>query len=83
MRSSQIATGSQIASNPFTSGVSALHYGATSGVTGGTPLFLTTDPPGAVESFPFVAFVPEPSSFSLLALGVAALAGRRKLRMIR
>ncbi len=66
----QIATGSQIASNELTAGVTSFGYAATSGVTGGTVLFNT------VANGPFMectgctatSSAPEPSTL-LLALG--------------
>jgi hypothetical protein len=68
----QIATDEQIAANPLTSRVDEFHYGAASSVTGGVPLFYTQG------MKPFVAFVPEPRTLSLLSAGVAAFAMRRK-----
>ena len=70
------ATGTQIASNGLTTGVTGFGYAATNTVSGGTPLFYTT---GAV---PFmectgcgavVGSVPEPSAGLLLLGGLSGL----------
>lgn len=70
----QIATGSAIASDPLTAGVSDFAYGATYGVTGGTPLFL--DHSGR----PFMAYetaVPVPAAIFLFGSGLIGLFGFR------
>ena len=73
------ATGSRIATDPFTTGVSSLTYGATYGVSGGTPLFFDR------EDRAFMAYgpvVPVPGAVVLGSLGLG-FAGwlRRRLRM--
>jgi hypothetical protein len=69
------ATGSQIATDPLTSGVSSFSYAAVSQVTGGTPLFFTTGGQTFIarEGEPPTAAVPEPSTVALLGVGVAGL----------
>jgi hypothetical protein len=63
-------TGNNIREHPLTSGVANFNYGGARGVTGGTPLFIST------EGIPLAAvvFVPEPATASLLAVGLIALA---------
>jgi|ERR1035438_2497462 hypothetical protein len=63
----RVASGSQIAADPLTAGVSHFTYAATSGVTGGTPLFFTTG------GTPFMEYAstsntstPEPSTLLLV-----------------
>lgn len=74
----------QILPHPLTTGVASYDYGATSIVSGGQPLFRTTglfQPFTAVEATANV--VPEPSSLTLLAIGVGGLMGyncRRRRR---
>jgi hypothetical protein len=67
------ATDSQIASDPFTTGVSHLSYAAPSMVSGGNYLFFGT---GAQPFVTYSAVVPEPPTFSLACLGLLALVWR-------
>lgn len=72
----QLATGTQIESDPLTAGVTSFAYGAASQVTGGSVLFRSGG------GTPFVAYVstpvPEPGAAALLALGLGVLAMRRR-----
>jgi hypothetical protein len=67
------ATGSQIALDPFTTGVSHFSYAAPSMVSGGNYLVFGT---GAQPFVTYSAVVPEPSTVSLACLGVLALVWR-------
>ena len=73
------ATGSSIATDPFTTGVSSLTYGATRGVSGGTPLFFDS---GDRAFMAYGPVVPVPGAVVLGSLGLG-FAGwlRRRLRM--
>jgi hypothetical protein len=65
------ATGTQIASDPYTTGVSTFTYGAPSEISGGTPLFYGTD--GEL----FIAYettvVPVPGAVLLGIFGLGAV----------
>jgi len=64
----QIASGAQIATHPLTTDVTSFNYGATSIVTGGTPLFFTK------SGSAFIAVdVPEPTSAVMLVAGALFL----------
>jgi hypothetical protein len=68
------ATGSQIAATPYTAGVTQFSYAATTSVSGGTPVFLTTTGVPFVEYTTTSAAVPEPSSVVML-LSILVVAG--------
>ena len=75
------ATGSQIAADPYTSGVNSFTYGYTYGVSDGTSLFFDEN------GRPFLAYersnvaVPEPTTMLLLSSGLLGLlAARRKFK---
>lgn len=75
-----IASGTQIASDPLTAGIGEFTYAATSGVSGGTPLFYTTGGTPFVEYTSSTSTVPEPSTILLVAAGgllLLALSWRR------
>jgi hypothetical protein len=65
------ATGSHIATNPYTSGVSHLSYAAPSSVSGGNYLYFGT---GGQPMITYAA-VPEPSSLALIGCGLLAVFG--------
>jgi hypothetical protein len=62
----QAAVGNRIAMHPLTVGVDSFRYGATSLVSGGVPLLLTT----GGQPFAAAVFVPEPSTILLISLGI-------------
>lgn len=68
----QVASGAQILGNALTAGVTSFGYGATSVVSGGTALILSSD---ATGNQTFVAFegqaVPEPQPLALVLAGLA------------
>ncbi len=71
------ATGSQIAADPYTAGVSHCTYAAGSSVSGGNYLLFGT----AGQPFLTYTSIPEPSSLLLLGLySLGAIGLRRKLR---
>ncbi len=67
----RMATGAQIAVDPFTTGVTSLTYAGVSEVTGGTPLFFTTTGQACIGT---AGTIPEPSSLALVGAGIAGLA---------
>jgi len=75
---SQIASGSRIAVDPLTNGVTQYGYGSTSIVQGGTPLFFTSNNQPFVAYETFSAAVPEPATFPLLATGIVLLRRSRR-----
>ncbi len=74
------ATGSQIASNALTAGITSFEYAAVSGVTGGTALFSTTGATPFIEATTTSAAVPEPQSV-LLVLSALVCAALARLRL--
>ncbi|MCF7955389.1 MAG: PEP-CTERM sorting domain-containing protein [Phycisphaerae bacterium] len=58
-------------SHPLTDGIDSFRYGATSSVTGGTPLFLTS------SGEAFIAVIPEPATALLLGIGCMILRKRK------
>ena len=81
------ATGSQIASDPLTAGISSLVYAAPSEllVAGGTALFFGTGGQAFI-AYDGVIAVPEPSGLALLILGLAVLTvtwRRRRADVVR
>jgi hypothetical protein len=73
-----VASGSQIAADPLTAGISEFSYAATSGVTGGTPLFFTTNGTPFMEYAP-TSTTPEPSTLLLVVgAGLGLLVFRRR-----
>ena len=72
----RVARGSQIRTHPLTRGVSEFGYGLAGRVSGGAPLFRST------ERTPFAAavFVPEPCTVSLGTSAVAFIFARVRLR---
>jgi hypothetical protein len=80
------ATGSQIATNSLTTGVTTFSYAATSLVTGGTGLFFTEGGSAFVASTGSLNAVPEPTPIALLGFGAAAglgIAGLRRRKQRR
>ncbi len=67
------ATGSQIASDPLTTGVSSFSYSASSQVSGGTSLFFGS----SGQTFVAYESVPEPSTMLLLGIGLLGLIGTK------
>jgi hypothetical protein len=72
---SHTATGSRIASDPYTAGVTSFYYAgtATATISGGTALFYT------LGMSPFIAYeggvVPEPTTFAIWSILGLAFAG--------
>jgi hypothetical protein len=69
------ATGSQIAADPFTAGVTTFTYAWTSDVAGGTYLFFDLEGQPFVEYGGATGAVPEPATMLLLGSGLIGLAG--------
>ena len=66
------ATGSHIATDPYTAGVSHFTYAAPSSVSGGNYLFFGT---GGQPVITYMAAVPEPSGLTLFGCGLLAVFG--------
>jgi len=76
------ASGGQIVPGALTAGVTGFSYAATSGVTGGNPVFLTTGGPAFIETSSALTAVPEPSTLLLVGGAGFALAAWRRRRAI-